>query len=223
MTRKLYCYADESGQDTLGALFVVSVVIAAEERDDLLRRLEAIEEETRKRRVKWLKSTYTRRLAYIQRVLETPIFQRKLCFAIYQDSLDYFELTIQTIAAALSTTHETAYQAIVLIDALPPTQVRIVSSLLRRAGVSTRKVRGVRREESDALIRLADALCGFVRAAFEGQAKMRVLFERAMRRGILRDVSQQKAPILRIKPEQRGESLEPCGPPTHTGSISAVL
>ena len=41
--QKLYAYVDESGQDTAGRLFVVSVLLLAEERDALLPRLEGIE------------------------------------------------------------------------------------------------------------------------------------------------------------------------------------
>ena len=33
MIHKLYCYVDESGQDTRGALFVVAAVVAAEDRE----------------------------------------------------------------------------------------------------------------------------------------------------------------------------------------------
>ena len=33
MTQKFYCYVDETGQDTQGELFIVSVVIADQERE----------------------------------------------------------------------------------------------------------------------------------------------------------------------------------------------
>ena len=50
-------------------------------------------------------------------------------------------------------------------------------------------LRGVRREEADALIRLADACCGFVRAALSGrQPEMAALFERAKTNGYLTEV-----------------------------------
>jgi len=48
MPQKLYCYVDESGQDTRGKLFVVSVVVAAEDRGISLEQLEKIEDETGK-------------------------------------------------------------------------------------------------------------------------------------------------------------------------------
>jgi hypothetical protein len=39
---------------------------------------------------------------------------------------------------------------------------------LRDLHIQTRKVRGVRKDENDALIRLADAVCGLVRDAEDG-------------------------------------------------------
>ena len=76
-----------------------------------------------------------------------------------------------------------------LIDALPPTQARIVGAMLHHSGVPVKKVRGVRLDENDALIRLADAVCGFARAAHEGQPEMRELFEQALRSRVLRDLT----------------------------------
>ena len=41
--QKLYAYVDESGQDTLGELFLVSVVVTGEARDGLRKKLRTIE------------------------------------------------------------------------------------------------------------------------------------------------------------------------------------
>lgn len=43
-TNKLYCYVDETGQDTMGQLFIVVAVIVASERDKLDRYLEEAEQ-----------------------------------------------------------------------------------------------------------------------------------------------------------------------------------
>ena len=51
--QKLYCYVDETGQDTFGQLFLVSVVITGSERDDLRRQLRKIEKESGKKQKKW--------------------------------------------------------------------------------------------------------------------------------------------------------------------------
>ena len=191
MSQKIYCYVDESGQDTRGDLFVVAVVVVAEEKDDLANTLETIEQETGKGRVKWHKTLYQRRLAYIQRVLAEPELQGNCHFALRFQSRDYFRLTVQAVMAALKAQPIRDYKAVVLIDALPPSQAERIGNLLRQGGVPVKKVRGVRRDENDPFIRLADALCGLVRVAYEEQPEMLAVFEKARQSGVIKDLSQQ--------------------------------
>jgi len=68
-TKKFYCYVDETGQDTQGELFIVSVVIVGTERDQALELCERIERQTGKGRRKWIRARYAQRLAYIQQIL----------------------------------------------------------------------------------------------------------------------------------------------------------
>lgn len=142
MTLKLFCYVDETGQDTRGELFIVSVVVSAQEREELRRVCETVEQATGKNRLKWTESDPRRRLDYMRRVLERPIFQGKLNFAVYHDSRDYSALTIKTVTEALSQLGTTDYEATVLIDALPRTLERAVGLQLRRSGIRAKKVRG---------------------------------------------------------------------------------
>ncbi len=41
--QKLYCYVDETGQDTQGALFLVALVIVGQEREKLRKLLRSLE------------------------------------------------------------------------------------------------------------------------------------------------------------------------------------
>ena len=60
---------------------------------------------------------------------------------------------------------------------------------LRRLSIRTDKIVGVRREVADAPIRLADACCGFVRAArLAQQPEMIALFEKAKATGHLTEL-----------------------------------
>ena len=52
---KLYCYVDESGHDTLGRIFIVSVVVVKREKDELLGFCELCEKESGKKGTKWRK------------------------------------------------------------------------------------------------------------------------------------------------------------------------
>jgi hypothetical protein len=186
--QKFFCYVDETGQDTQGELFIVAVVVAGQERNQLRQACEDVERDSRKGLRKWIKTRHDRQLAYIQQVLERAIFGGKLNFAVYRDAQNYPSFTVQTIARALNATGETDYKATVLIDGLPRSLEQAVGLQLRRLGIPAKKVRGLK-DENDALIRLADAICGLVRGATEGQSDMRALFEQGIRTGVLRDVS----------------------------------
>ena len=96
-------------------------------------------------------------------------------------------MTAHTIAQALVATGETDYTATVLIDGLPRSLEQAVGLQLRRLGVRAKKIRGLK-DENDALIRLADAVCGLVRGATEGQPDMQALFERGIQTGVLRNL-----------------------------------
>lgn len=175
---KIFCYVDETGQDTRGQLFVVSVVVAAQDREELRAWCENLEQETGKRWLKWVDAAHARRMAYIQRVLQSPIWRGRLRFATYENSSDYVTLTTRAISKALQ---QLAYsEATVLIDAFPRSAERNLGLQLRRQGLRTKKVRGIRKEENDALMRLADAVCGFVRLARQGSPDLQNLYQQAL-------------------------------------------
>jgi hypothetical protein len=188
--QKLYCYVDETGQDTLGELFIVSVVVAGENRESLTAALEAAEQASGKGNVKWMSSRHRARREYIQAVLHNAAFKNTLYFASYRNSKSYMALTVlSTAKAILSAAVEQHSQAMVYVDGLPKARLRWFGTELRHLSVRTSKVAGVRREETDALIRLADACCGFVRQALSGQnPQITELFVRAKREGYLREV-----------------------------------
>lgn len=188
MAAKFYCYVDETGQDTRGDLYIVAVVVADEERDRLIELCEAIERESGKGRVKWVRADYAKRLDYIRRVLHEPTLKGKLNLAVYRNSVDYLPLTVLTVARAIVACGQRTYKATVFIDGLPRSHERWVGSELRHLRIQIKKVRGVRKDENDALIRLADAVCGFARAALEGQVEMKELFERGKQKSFLKEL-----------------------------------
>lgn len=185
--RQLFCYVDETGQDTQGEFFIVALVIAEQDIEALRLACERIETQTGKR-AKWIKTRYARRVDYMRQVLDSPTFHRRLFTVIYTNQRDYFTLTLRAIAHALTLGGGEDYQATIRIDGLPRKHERAAALQLRRMGVARGHVKGVRRDENDALIRLADALCGLARAAREGQAEMQALWERALQAGVVRAV-----------------------------------
>ncbi len=82
---KLYCYVDETGQDTKGKLFIVVAVIVGEEKNEVEKYLESIEEQSGKGKRKWIKArekeyTYRGKIMKkppcVKQRVEQPILER---------------------------------------------------------------------------------------------------------------------------------------------------
>ena len=190
---KLYVYTDESGQDVRSRQFVVAVVIVSGSDISLVRRtLQDLEEASGKRKKKWTKSTIAVRRAFWQgltgiRELQGGVFVKR--FTKTPARQNYLALTIQATREALIIAAEKSEaEATVIIDAL---QTQFYSAV--RSGVSTppairvRKVRGLP-EESEACLRLADAVAGCARAASEETEYAQVLYADALRTGLVRQL-----------------------------------
>ena len=68
-TQKLYCFVDETGQDTKGDFFLVAVVLKEAEDLQLLQdKLEEIEE-TSKKNLKWSRSSFKVREIYLKQLM----------------------------------------------------------------------------------------------------------------------------------------------------------
>lgn len=182
--RKLYCYVDETGQDTHGDLFLVSVVITGKERDALRRRLRQIEKSSSKNQKKWRKSTSQQRKRYILDILSVKQLAGRLYFSHYEYTKTYVDLTILSIAKSLHNYTKHSYEVTILIDGLKQSEQFRFAAGLRKLDVKVRKVRGIK-DEADEFIRLADALAGFVRDALEGNANMKRLYNQARKQGII--------------------------------------
>lgn len=186
--QNLYCYVDETGQDTLGRLFIVSVVITAAERNTLAAELEKIERLSGKGKVKWIHTRHAARSAYIEAVLSAGAFKNTLYFSAFSNTKSYMAMTVLSTAKAIAMMARQPSEATVYVDGLPRARLRWFGVELRRLSIRTRKVTGIRREESDALMRLADACCGFIRLALSGQQpEVTRLFEKAKADGYLRE------------------------------------
>jgi hypothetical protein len=186
VTHKLYCYVDESGQDTHGAVFIVAVVITSEQRESLLTSLEQIERTSGRGTRKWHKTIPQRRKAYITAALHLVDEQRSNCHIVVGlrfSTLDYLSQMAEIISAALMTQQD--HRATVLVDALEAKGAQILGARMRQMGVNIRKVRGIRREENDPLLRLADAICGLARHAYENDMEMREAMQTALAKGLI--------------------------------------
>ena len=186
--QKLYCYVDETGQDTRGALFIVTVIITAENRDHLRELLEHIEQTSGKGQVKWIAARDDTRRTYISTILADSRFKQTINYARHHSGTDYLHWTVLTTARAVAAHTTGEYEATVFVDGLPKSKRESFGAALRDLNIKTKKIRGVRKEESDALVRLADAACGFVRAALSGRSELRALLDQAKAEGFIREL-----------------------------------
>lgn len=190
MATKFYCYVDETGQDTWGEFFLVAVVVIGEDRNVLIARCEQLEDESGKGKAKWGRAEKNLRLQYIQRILADSRFHESLRYCVFHQIRDYDTAIVEAIAKAVFWANPPDdYAAYAYIDGLSKTKRREYGPRLRKLGLSVKKVRGVARDENNALIRLADAVAGFVRDALEEQSgELKNLFDKAMEERVLIDV-----------------------------------
>lgn len=187
---KIYCYVDETGQDTKGRLFIVVVVIAGNTKDQLLADLCSIEKETTIRPLKWNKTKTCEKKKYIEKVLQIKELKGQVYFKAFNDTKAYEDLVALTIAKAINLNLKKRniddYQAHIIIDGLGKTEQRRASKNIRLLGIKA-SVRGAR-DESNSLIRLADVFAGFARETIENQNLFSKFEEDARKRGYLNEI-----------------------------------
>lgn len=188
--QKLYCYVDETGQETTGVVFIVSIVVIGEERDDLLKLCEQIENISGKHKDKWGAAKHERRMRYLRHILADDRFNGKLRYSLFRNTREYDTSTVDAIAkAVLWHNLSESYTSLIYVDGLSKTKRHQYAVALRRYGVPIRKIMGVARDESNALTRLADCLAGFVGDAIKGHSKeIKDLYEKAKRQAVIVEV-----------------------------------
>lgn len=180
--QKIYCYIDESGQDTEGAYFIVVVVILDQHLvNEIEKMLGKIEQETgkmkRNRPRKWTDTRLKENIAYLKRILQIPQLEGAIFYASFRDTKDYTALTSCTIAQAILARTIKDYKAYIMVDGLNEKERGRVSKGLHQRGIRRRKLRGGR-DESNPLLRLADSMAGFIRDYEEGKLYTQGLYPR---------------------------------------------
>ncbi|MFA7209065.1 MAG: DUF3800 domain-containing protein [Parcubacteria group bacterium] len=167
--KKLYAYVDESGQDTKGLIFVVSILVLENEIGAVCDGLEKIEIKSGKKNTKWNKSHHEFRKAYIKGILKLEYLKGRIFFEIFSDTKKYIELTsFATAKAILKKSGKEDYKVTIFVDGFKKKEIEIFSRGLRDLKIRTRKIRGVKKDENNSFIRLVDAICGLVRDSEDG-------------------------------------------------------
>lgn len=161
---KISTYTDESGQDTRGKMFVVCTVITkSNETQRIEQQLLDIETKSGKHK-KWHNTGDKKRHEYIKLLLKGQILTSTVIFySQYQNKLDYTGLIGSHLAKTILThIKNREYISKIFIDKVDKKTLLKLTKELRAYHIRYKKIRGVK-EESNACIRLADALCGLLR------------------------------------------------------------
>ena len=179
-------YVDESGQDTQGELFVVAGV-AVENSDKARQLCASIERTSGKGIAKWGRAEKSKRLVYLQTVISDNRFSDFILFSyVFRKTRDYTGATIQSIDLAVASLYPSGVPVYVYVDALVSAHWSRYKTRLRKLGCHVKKVRGIKKDENEPLIRLADAVAGATRDLLEYEdIELKKLFSLAMERGIL--------------------------------------
>ncbi len=189
LMQKLYCYADEAGQDASSRFFiVVTVVVSQQDQDELKTQLGMIEQRAGTNHKKWHKVRHANRMRYLTLLLERRTATGNVYAAHYPKPIPYFFPFIKVIERAVKGSAQGSYRAQVYVDGIDAKKARELTNALRANGVVLRFVKS-RRDESEPLIRLADMWAGCMRSALLGHEDTRAMVERAKRENYLCDLT----------------------------------
>ena len=195
MTQRLYCYVDESGQDSTAKnkrerIFIVAVAVFEDDREVIEKACEQFERESGKRHLKWHKSNPESRMTYWRMILADDRFKHALCYSRHVPPLrpEFDARTILSIAKAVQWKQpQPDYTSDIYVDGISESKQIEYANELRKVGIHVRRVHRAK-DESHALVRLADALAGLAREAAEGNEEAALLLQRASRRGFIAEL-----------------------------------
>lgn len=183
---KYYCYVDETGQHTLGKMFVVSIIIPFD-REELEKLLLNIEKVTGKNKIKWIQTQKSRKSDYLEQIFKLLKLKGNIYFSLFENSKGYKDLTVLSVVKAVKHKKFTNNKATILIDGLNKHEIMWFSKEIRKQGLKTDKVRGIK-DENSAIIRLADSICGFVFEAKSGNKEANKLLSKEIKRKTIKEV-----------------------------------
>lgn len=178
MVTKLYCFVDETGQDTEGKLFLVAVVLKEQEHImSIQNKLEKIEKSTKKNLLKWTKTPFKVSKHYLDELMRLKELKEAIFYSTYHNTKSYTVLTAQTIAKAVFARKVDDYRVNIIIDGLNKKEMEKVRKELKKLKVHYKKIKGMR-DEQNVFLRLADAIAGFLRDYVEKQTYTKFLFRK---------------------------------------------
>lgn len=167
LTQKLYCFVDETGQDTAGKLFLVAIVLKeVNQLESLERKLEGTEKRSGKKQAKWKRTKKEIKKKYLEELLQIKELRKSIFYSIYENTTEYTSLTSFTVAKAVLSKCNKDYTVTVVIDGLNDKERDVVRNELKKLKIKYNKIRGMK-DEQNIFLRLSDAMVGFLREVYE--------------------------------------------------------
>ncbi len=187
--QNLYCFVDETGQDTKGKLFSVccTLVVSFELMQELERLILKIEDETGKKS-KWQQTNLRFRILFLEALIKyKDELKGHIFIEHFYDIGDFLQATVESICKSIKKSQHNDKAAIIYIDGLSKSLVKKVSVMIRCQGIKTEKVKGLKDGQSS-LIRLCDAIVGFVRDYLEAQDYTKKYYLELLKSGVIIEV-----------------------------------
>lgn len=189
-----FFYIDETGRDPFSPVFIAGILSTTAIRQELEYTLLGLEKTSGKDRAprwKWSKTNIKYRKAYIQGVLKIRALVGNVFFHLVPGGKEYLKHTADGTINAVREKAKSGDKTTMYFDGFRETEVnqirRYIRPSLKSKGIRA-IVKGIPRDESSPFIRLADAICGLVRDAEEGQEWAQEAVRRLKKLGILKEI-----------------------------------
>lgn len=160
---------DETGQDTLGKFFLVTVVIKdAGMLEKLSEQIEKLEKVSGKNLLKWTRADFNKKINFLKLLLDIAGLKNAIYYSVFENSKAYLPLVSLTVAKTILAQKEENYQAKIIIDGLNKAEAVKVKKELKKLNIHYKNVRGMK-DEQNVLLRLADTFAGFLRDCLENK------------------------------------------------------
>lgn len=187
--QKVYCFVDESGQDTLGSFFVVATLVVKNEKEKIEKQIEDLEKETGKRKAKWNKAVHSERIDFVTKLISNKSIKGNLYYSLFE-GIGYDFFTILSIAKVINQIDLKVKQKIAIyVDGLTKNKALKYTVELRKLGVKNCRVKGVRKDENNVFIRIVDSIAGFTRyALYKKDKESKKIFEKALKSKSIKNI-----------------------------------
>lgn len=185
--QKLYCYVDETGQDSGTEFFVVVAIVSEQDQNLIRNQLFEIESSAKIGLRKWHKSKNERKRKFLQLILEKKIGKGEIYFGRYKKPIPFFLPMLEVLEKSILDKAKENYKAIVYVDGIDKKKASELTSALRVRKIKLEFVRSAR-DESEPLIRLADRWAGCIRSAFSGNKIEKRIFNEAKEQKYLKKI-----------------------------------